>query len=104
MFDILQLRNRKGQQPMRKTSTDELVKNLSSKKKKTTPVSKKVSAFIERELWNGRPTQWLSIGITYLCVAYTTYRFATYYIGVPQFTGMAAFVATCAILSRTFKK
>lgn len=89
---------------MSKSSTDELVQAISTKKKKQVNKTEAIKKWLIRELWDGRPTQWLAIGITAVCVAYTTYKFATYYIVVPQFTGMATFVVSWVILSRTFRK
>lgn len=88
---------------MGKSTTDELVKALdkkSKKKTKSTPWYQVVGVTV----WESRPIHWLAIGLVYASVAYFTYKFATYYIVVPQFTGIVTFVATWAIGSRTFKK
>lgn len=89
---------------MGKSTTDELVKALDkkpkAKKTKGTPWYQLVGVTV----WESRPIHWLAIGLVYTSVAYFTYKFATYYIVVPQFTGIVTFVATWAIGSRTFKK
>lgn len=84
--------------------TDELVKAISSKKTKKQPKNQAIKAFAKRELWEGRPIHWLAIGLSYVAIAYTAYSAAKYYIGIPEFNGIVAFVATLVIGSRAFKK
>lgn len=83
--------------------TNELVKAISPKKKQQ-PKNQAIKAWINRELWNGRPIHWLAIGISYVAIAFASYELAKYYIGVPEINGVAAFVSTIAIGSRAFKK
>lgn len=87
------------------SKTDDLVKALekpkkSKKAKNSTPWYKRAALVV----WESRPINWLGIGLAYVCVAYTTFRFASYWVNYPELTGIAAFVATLAIGSRAFKK
>ena len=85
-------------------STDELVKAISSKKtKKQQPKSKAIKAFLIREVWESRPFTWTGIFLSYVALAYTSYEIAKYFVGIPEFNGILAFVATLVVGSRAFK-
>lgn len=88
---------------MSKSTTDELVKAISTKKKKQTNKTEAIKKWLTRELWDGRPTQWLAVGLTCWTVAYTTWRFTSYYVPASfvQVAGVISFVITLAILSRS---
>ena len=83
--------------------TNELVKAISPKKKQ---VSKKevIKAWLLREIWNGRPIHWTAVGLAYVAVAFASYELAKYYVAIPEFNGIIAFVSTFVIGSRAFKK
>lgn len=85
-------------------STNELAQAISSKKVKKQPKSEIVKAFMLREVWNGRPIHWLAIVLSYTAIAYASYELAKYFIGIPEFNGICAFVITLVVGSRTFKK
>lgn len=84
--------------------TDELVKAISSKKTKKQPKNQAIKAFAKRELWEGRPVHWLAIGLAYVAIAFASYELAKYYVAIPEFNGIIAFVSTFVIGSRAFKK
>lgn len=94
---------------MTKSSTDSVIAEGNKKlgiKAKTTKSNKTeaIKKWLLKEVWNGRPVHWLAIGLAYVAVAYTAYSAAKYYIGIPEFNGIVAFVATLVIGSRAFKK
>ena len=92
---------------MKKTNTDELVKLLDKKpkkKSKNNDTGKRVASWLKVNVWDSRPIHWLGIGLAYTAIAYTSYTISKYYIGIPEFTGIVAFIATLTIGSRTFKK
>ncbi len=87
----------------KKSTTDELVKAISSKKK-SQPKKEVVKAFFIDEVWNSRPLNWLGVFLSYLALAYAGYEIAKYYIGIPEFNGIIAFVLTLAVGSRAFRR
>lgn len=99
---VLRYSNRKGQLIMSRR-TNELVKAISPKKKQQ-PKNQAIKAWINRELWNGRPIHWLAIGLSYCAIAFASYELAKYYVAIPEFNGIIAFVSTFVIGSRAFKK
>lgn len=72
--------------------------------KKQQPISVKIKNWVIKEVWDGRPINWLAIGLCYASVAYTAYELAKYYVNIPEFNGIIAFVSVFVIGSRVFKK
>lgn len=91
---------------MKKSTTDELVELAVSKPKQTKKTNKTeaIKKWLLKEVWNGRPINWLAICICYVCVAYTTYSLSLANVKVRELVGIIAFVSTLAICSRAFKK
>lgn len=92
---------------MTKSTTDELVEQLNVTKPKKKAKSNKtevIKKWLLKEVWNGRPINWLAIGLSYGAIAYTSYMLATYFVRVPEFVGIVAFAVTLAVGSRAFKK
>lgn len=91
---------------MKKSTTDELVELAVSKPKQTKKTNKTeaIKKWLLKEVWNGRPINWLAIGLSYGAIAYTAYVLATYFVRVPEFVGIVAFAGTLAVGSRAFKK
>jgi uncharacterized membrane protein len=83
--------------------TNELVKAISPKKKQQ-PKNQAVKQFLIREVWESRPFTWTGILLSYLALAFTSYELAKYYVAIPEFNGIIAFVSTFVIGSRAFKK
>lgn len=90
---------------MTKSTTDELVQLAVSKPKKKVKSNKTevIKKWLLKEVWNGRPINWLAIGLSYGAIAYTSYMLATYFVRVPEFVGIVAFAGTLIVGSRAFK-
>lgn len=92
---------------MTKSTTDELVEQLNVLKPKKKAKSNKTEAikkWLLKEIWNGRPINWLAISLSYGSIAYTSYMLATYFVRVPELVGITAFILTLVVGSRAFRK
>lgn len=87
-------------------STDELTKLLKKTEGKPEQPTRTelVLSWIKVNVWDSRPIKWLAISLVYVSIAYAAHELAKYYIGIPEFNGIVAFVATFAIGSRAFRK
>jgi hypothetical protein len=95
---------------MTKTNfADEADKLLNGTASKTTKKKSKnnrlesVTKWLKSEVYDSRPIKWLAIGVTGLCVIYTTYRFTTYWVDLKELFGIVTFAVSYVILTRAFR-